>query len=166
MHRGWMKLYRRIQDHWIWDDKPFSKGQAWIDLLLLANYDDKKKLIKGEVITCERGSVNLSIRELSTRWGWSRGKTKAFLELLEAEKMIELKMTTKRTVINIVNYSVFADSEDGGLTTKRPQNDHELTTEWPQTDTTKNIKNINNNNINKYIDLFKYGIDYDEDGYS
>ena len=31
---GWIKVSRAIQEHWVWDEKPFSKGQAWIDLLL------------------------------------------------------------------------------------------------------------------------------------
>ena len=33
---------RSILNHWVWDDKPFSKGQAWIDLIALANHTDKK----------------------------------------------------------------------------------------------------------------------------
>ena len=58
---GFLKLSRRITDHWLWTDKPFSKGQAWIDLLLLANYEDGKKITDGKVIDCKRGDVNVSI---------------------------------------------------------------------------------------------------------
>ena len=39
---GWIKVSRTIQEHWVWDEKPFSKGQAWIDLLLLAKHSDEK----------------------------------------------------------------------------------------------------------------------------
>jgi len=31
---GWISLHRRIQEHWIWQDKPFSKGQAWIEMMI------------------------------------------------------------------------------------------------------------------------------------
>ena len=80
MLQGWIPVYRQIQENWMWKEKPFSKGQAWIDLIMLANYEDKKMPYKGEVITCERGTVNLSISFLADRWGWSRKKTKKKLK--------------------------------------------------------------------------------------
>ncbi|WP_322020128.1 hypothetical protein [Clostridium butyricum] len=52
---GWQKIYRDIQDHWLWEDKPFSRGQAWIDLILLVNHEDNKTLIDGELIEVKRG---------------------------------------------------------------------------------------------------------------
>jgi len=39
--KGWISVYRSIQGHWLWEDRPFARGQAWIDLLLQANYKDK-----------------------------------------------------------------------------------------------------------------------------
>jgi hypothetical protein len=35
--KGFVSIHREIMDHWIWQDKPVSKGQAWVDLILLAN---------------------------------------------------------------------------------------------------------------------------------
>ena len=34
--KGYIKVYRDIRDHWIWNYKPFSPQAAWIDLILLA----------------------------------------------------------------------------------------------------------------------------------
>lgn len=45
---GWICLHRKIQESWLWELKPFSKGQAWIDLLINANFEDKKALIAGQ----------------------------------------------------------------------------------------------------------------------
>lgn len=42
---GWIKIHRDILYHEIWSDKPFSKGQAWIDLILLANHSDNKCMV-------------------------------------------------------------------------------------------------------------------------
>lgn len=72
MNDGWIKLDRAIQDNWLWEDKPFDKGKAWIDLLMLANWKDNKIPFKGEIVTCKRGDVNISITALAERWGWSR----------------------------------------------------------------------------------------------
>ena len=105
--KGWIKLDRQLQDNWVWQEKPFSKGQAWVDLLMLANYEDKKTLYKGEVITCKRGDVNLSISYLASRWGWSRKYVTSFLGALENDNMVATKVATHRTVITIVNYDVY-----------------------------------------------------------
>ena len=43
--QGWVSVHRQIQNHWLWTDKPFSKGQAWIDMLMLANHVDNKILL-------------------------------------------------------------------------------------------------------------------------
>ena len=39
---GWVKVHRDIQNCWIWEEKPFSRGQAFIDLILMVNHEDKK----------------------------------------------------------------------------------------------------------------------------
>ena len=109
MRPGWVPVSRELQDHWMWDDKPFAQGQAWIDLIMLANYEDTKMPYKGEIIICERGTVNLSISHLANRWGWSRHKTRDFLNLLESDGMVTVNATTNRTTITLENYSFYND---------------------------------------------------------
>jgi len=41
---GWIKIYRSLTDHWIWE-KPLSKFEAWVDMILEANYKEEKVLI-------------------------------------------------------------------------------------------------------------------------
>lgn len=104
---GWISLNRQIQEHWLWKGEPFSHGQAWIDLLLLANYEDKKMPYKGEVIVCKRGDVNLSFLTLAKRWKWHRTTVRRFLDTLASDGMVTVNATTKRTTITIVNYDKF-----------------------------------------------------------
>ncbi len=106
---GWLKLYRSIQNHWLWEDKPFSRGQAFIDLLLMANHKDNKILFNGELIEVKRGSRITSLRQLSEAWGWSTKKTKKFLELLEKDNMITVKSDNKKTLVTIENYEVYQE---------------------------------------------------------
>ena len=35
---GWISIHRKILNNILWQDKPFSKGQAWVDLLLITNH--------------------------------------------------------------------------------------------------------------------------------
>ena len=144
MSKGYILLHRQIQDCWIWDDKPFTKGQAWIDLLLLANHSDKKIGFNGKPITIERGQYLTSIRVLAERWGWSNSRTLNFLKLLENDKMIERDSDRTRTLLTIVNYSVYQLSE---TPTEHQTNANRTPAEHEPNETINYI--INDNKLNK-----------------
>lgn len=150
MSKGWISLHRSLQDHWLWEEKPFSKGQAWIDLLMLANHEDHKKRYKGDIITCKRGEVDRSILWLAERWGWGRHKARDFLTLLEKDEMITINATTNRTTITIENYDRFQDCGATVGTTDEPTSgqraDNEGATSGQRADTYNNTNNANNDN--------------------
>lgn len=105
MSKGAIWIHRDITDHWLWKkSKPFSVGQAWIDLLLLANHKNNKTVFRGEIITIERGCMIRSERDLSSRWGWSQSAVHRFLNLLEVDQMIVKKVNQKANHITICNY--------------------------------------------------------------
>lgn len=105
---GYITLYRKIEEHWLWQDKPFTKGQAWIDLLFLANFADGVMLVKGALVEVKRGQVFRTHEFLRQRWGWgSIKKVRSFLTTLENEKMVTLKGTTQGTLITIENYTSY-----------------------------------------------------------
>ena len=113
--KGFIKLYRDICDHWVWSDKPFSRGQAWIDLIMMVNYEDKTGEFDKRPIRIERGQIMTSLQKLSNRWGWSRAKCKRFLDDLETEHMLIKKRNKRGTLITLVNYGIY----QGTRNTKR-----------------------------------------------
>lgn len=123
MDKGWISLHRKIQDCWIWEDKPYDKARAWIDLLLSANHSDKKIMSDGQVVEIQRGSVLTSILKLSDRWGWSKGKVKRFFDVLENDKMITTTRTNRWTIINVVNYGIYNDKSSDDEPTDEPSNE-------------------------------------------
>ena len=133
---GWIKIFREIQNNWVWDDKPFSKGQAWIDLIILAKRTDEKFMSGGRMVNGKRGCVYKSILYLSDRWGWDRKKTSRFLGGLEADKMITVKTTTHGTTIRIEKYDDF----QGKGTTKGQQKDNKGTANVQPLPTYKKMK--------------------------
>lgn len=137
---GWVKAHRSLLEHWLWQEKPFSRGQAWIDMLLLANHSGNKALIGNDLVYVERGSFITSDLKLSGRWGWSKTKVRDFLKLLEKDGMIIKNSDRKKTTIIVVNYDNFQDMK----TSKEPQEYHVETTERPQKNTNKNVKNDKN----------------------
>ncbi len=153
---GWQKIYRDIQDHWLWEDKPFSRGQAWIDLILTVNHEDNKTLIDGELLEVKRGSKITSLRKLADQWGWSTTKTKKFLEQLEKDKMITYKSDNKKTLVTVENYSIYQSREVGEVTVKK----HESNAEIMQKNFRSNsevIQKKTNKNDKEYIKNDKEG---------
>ena len=144
MAQGWIAVHRQLQQHWLWEDKPFSKGQAWIDLLLLANHCDNKFLLGNELMQVNAGDVVTSIAKLCVRWGWSNTKVVSFLNLLESDGMISKKSDTKKTVITIENYSKYSVYEKAETMRKRCENDAKTMRKH----TINNDNNVNNSNNN------------------
>lgn len=135
MQKGWIKLHRKIQDHWIYQEKrQFSRYEAWLDLIMMANHKDNKTLIDGELITIKKGSFITSKRELGRRWDWSNSKVDKFLELLKSDDMIDYKSDTKKTVITIGKYDTYHDSEKE----KRHENETETNQKHIENETETN----------------------------
>jgi len=135
-----------MQNHWLWNDKPFSKGQAWMDLLMMANHQENKFLLGNELIEIQRGSFITSELKLMEGWGWSKTKLRNFLKLLVKDEMIIKKTDKKKTTLTICNYNDYQTSENYKETTKEPQGNHNKTTEKPQEDTNNNDNNENKDN--------------------
>ncbi|HDB8943678.1 TPA: DnaD domain-containing protein [Staphylococcus aureus] len=146
---GWISIDRSIQNHWLFKEKrTFSKFEAWIYLLMEANHSKAKVPIGNQIVTVERGQRLTSILTLSDLFNWSRFKVKTFLDLLESDGMLEVKTTSKYTLITIVNYD-FYQSEQGR---NQHQNDIKPTSKQHQSNikTTSNQHQTNtNNNDNK-----------------
>lgn len=160
--QGWIKTYRSICEHWLWQDKPFSKGQAFIDLMLLANHADNKMLDDSSLTLVKRGELLTSIRILCERWGWSNTKVKKFLNVLEEDKMIVSKSDRRKTVITICNYDEFQNADKLKNITENSEKHFENIsdtllkhnrndTEAFQKHTNKNIKNNKNVNNGKNV---------------
>lgn len=156
MTYGWISIHRKIQQSDIWLDKePFDKRSAWIDLIMMANHEDRQVLFDGKFIEVKRGEKITSLRMLSEKWKWSRNKVKRFLKLLESGSMIELKIDHQKTTYKIVNYNVYQNED----LSKRPQKDHKRTTDEPQTDTNNNVNNVNNVNNNNGVGQSELNLD-------
>lgn len=140
---GWIKLHRSLLSHPLWNDKPFSRGQAWIDLILNANHSDKEVMIKGEKFIVKRGQQARSEVTLSHAWGWDRGKVRRFLRDLKTLQQIEQQTHSKTSIITICNYCGFQDIQTAEQTADATA---EQTASEQQANTNKNVKNKKNNN--------------------
>ena len=139
---GWISLHRKIMDNKYWLSEPFTRAQAWVDLLLLANHKPGQIRKRGILIDVNRGQVGFSEESLAARWRWSRGKVLRFLSELKTGQQIERVPVQQNpklsSLISIINYDFY----QSGDTTKEQKAEQQTV---QQTD----IKRYRNNNDNK-----------------
>lgn len=109
MQDGWIKIHRKIFENKYYFAEKFTKMQAWIDLLLLANHKEGYFEKRGIGVNIERGQLAYSEKTLSKRWQWSRGKVRRFLFILEMEQQIVQQKSNITTLISILNYNSYQD---------------------------------------------------------
>ena len=110
MDNTFFKVYRSLLDDPLWLSEPFTYGQAWVDLIGLANFADKDKFYRGQYQRVKRGQVVTSQQALAERWSWGRRKVSTFLRNLESAKMCTVTVTPYGTTITIEKYAFYQDS--------------------------------------------------------
>ncbi|NCC84275.1 MAG: hypothetical protein EOM03_09135 [Clostridia bacterium] len=138
-NNGWIKLHRKIFDNPMYFSEPFTRMQAWIDLLLLANHSGQYFYIRGNRVDVKRGEVAHSMESLAQRWKWSRGKVLRYISQLENSQMIVQQKNHVITKLSITNYNTYQSDGTTDSTTDGQQT-------VQQTDTNKNDKNEKNEN--------------------
>lgn len=132
--QGWIKTYRNILDHWVWQD-PMS-FRCWMYILLKANHSEKKIMFDGSLMTINRGQLLTSVRKLSDEMGCSKNKINKIIGTLLEDNMITVKRTHRGTLLTVINYGKYQDTrdtekdaekdaeKDSPRTQNRTQNDH------------------------------------------
>lgn len=145
---GWIKLHRSLLENPLWTNEPFSRGQAWVDLLLIANHDDSYFYKRGIKLIVKRGQVGMSELGLSARWKWSKNKLRKFLKDLENEDQIRQQKNNVTNLITILNYDTYQKTEQQTEQQSKHQKDSRRTPKGHQKDTYKNVKNVKNEKKN------------------
>ena len=102
---GWISLHRKILKNPILKrNKQYSNFEAWVWLLLRANYDDAKVLIGGTLYRLKKGQMITSLKKLQLQFGWGNSRLNTFLKLLKDDEMIDYKSNTQLTQITILKY--------------------------------------------------------------
>lgn len=140
----WIKLHRSLTE-WEWFNKS-EMVHIFIYLLLKANYEDKPW--QGKKI--KRGQVIITRKAMSLELGISEQQIRTCLARLVESKEIKIKATNKYTLITICKYDSYQEKNEfsddvstSRATSKQPTNSQ-------QTTTTKEIKEVKNNNLSTY----------------
>lgn len=139
-YQGWIKLHRQLFENEFWLSERFTKAQAWVDLLLLANHEQATVFIRGIELHVSRGQLAYAQTTLAYRWKWNERTVNKFLTMLEKRQMIQYKPDNITTVITIQNYNRYQKS----IEQSADQNTEQSTS---RIQTNKNDKNDKDNNI-------------------
>ena len=150
MDNGWIKLHRRILRNKLYPNgRPFTKLEAWLDLLLLVNHKEAQVEIKYKTYRINPGESVQSIKTWANRWGWSRKRVQRFFRFLKKEDMIDFVSDQNTTHLTICKWS--------GYQSKGTSNAHRThikrTSEEHHTPTNKNDKNGKNEKKKTYAEF-------------
>ncbi len=126
MHRGYIKIWRKIEDSWIIQDP--DAMWLWIKLLLKANHKDTTFMFNGKSLTLKRGSLITGRKSLVDKHKISESKVYRLLKLFENEQLIEQQKTNLYTIVTIVCYNDYQSSEHQ---IEQPVNNKRTTSEQP-----------------------------------
>lgn len=155
MHRGYVKLWRCIEDTGLIGQP--TAFYLYSYLLLKATHKAKSFVVGGAVFNLDAGQVLIGRNKLADETGLSVQKIRTALELLKKLSFITCKSTNKCTIVSIVNWDTYQqrqpeDNQQYCQQTNQQVNQH-LTSAQPapnQRLTTiqecKNIRTEENNN--------------------
>lgn len=150
MNHGYIKLYRKVMDSFVWTNPNMYK--LWSLCLMKASHERRKFLFNGKEMWLNSGefvtgrdAITFEMNKGAKRehqvnsasvWRW--------LKKFESEQMLNIKSTTKYSVISINNWEEYQGGEQ--------QVNINRTTSEQQVNTNKNDKNDKNEKNNNIHD--------------
>jgi hypothetical protein len=166
---GWIKIYRGLNNHWIWDNSDYLKW--WIDILLEVNHTKAKVLIKGKLYDCYRGDKLYSLDTWAKRWNVNKSKVRRFLELLQKDSMIVLKSETQTTRLTVCNYDSYQENKiesETQTTRKRNANETQTTPIQERKEEKEQKEEKEDKRVNKFTPptILEVEVYFTENGYN
>lgn len=144
MHRGYVKLWRCIEDTGLVGQP--TAFYLYSYLLLKATHKAKSVVVSGAVFNLDAGQVVVGRNKLADETGLSVRNIRTALELLKKLSLIAIKTTNKCTIVSIVNWDTCQNNKPEADQQNDQQNDQQPTSTRPAPDqhptTIQEYKNI------------------------
>jgi hypothetical protein len=123
--KGYIRLHRKLLEHALFRDKPAAWLKIWLYILLRANWRESEfRPRQGESIVVPAGSLITSLEKLGTHAALSKEHARRCLDYLERTRTITLQRTHHWTMISIVNWAAYQQSEDDAHHTEHHAEKH------------------------------------------
>ena len=123
---GWVNLWRRIESHRFWptyENRPFTKLEAWLWLLLRASYKQRTVEFMGREWKLRPGDIVTSQRILAERWKWNRSAVRRYLQELYMNEEATHHVTHGATHITVSGLMASDDPRPRPRPSEQPMNE-------------------------------------------
>lgn len=148
---GWIALHRSIANDPMWTSEKFTDAQAWVDMLLSANFKDGSFIVKRQTVSVKRGQLGWSMATYEKRWRWSRNKVRRYFSMLEKDGKISTETNHLTTIVTICNYDKFQEMRIGSDPSKRTPSEPSDDLQYNKV---KKVNKVKDNNTSTGVDFF------------
>lgn len=146
MYQGWFAFHRKTLESVVWTDPALFR--LWMLCLAKASHKANDFLFDGTAIHLNQGEFVTGRKSLTDEYNQglkasnkiSESKTWRLLNKLKSNSVLDIKSTTKYSVISITNWGKYQNSEQ--------QNEQQVNNEWTASEQRLNTNNNDNNNNN------------------
>jgi hypothetical protein len=125
MHRGYIKLWRKIRDNPRLHDPDYLS--VWIWCLLEATYSDRKSILGGKEINLKPGQFTTGRRQFSELCGVQESKLERILTCFVNIHQIEQQTTNTNRLISICNWGDYQENKQQ-VNNNRTTNEQQVNT--------------------------------------
>ncbi|HAA6420167.1 TPA_asm: DNA replication protein DnaD [Listeria monocytogenes] len=161
MSHGWVKLHRDLKEKPIWRSSTPEQKTILVTLLMMANHKENEWEWMGKPFKAKPGEFVTSIKSITEECGKgiSSQNVRTALKRFENYGFLTKESTKVNTLINIVNWGVYQDSENKSNTLANNQLTNDSQTANKQLTTNKNVRtkecNKNNNSDLNFKDFWE-----------
>lgn len=131
---SYIKLFRKLLKSPIFENEKALK--IWIWCLLKATHTDRQQLVGQQIVDLKKGDFVFGRNKASEELKMNESTIYKYIKLLEKLQMISIKSNNKFSVVSIEKWEEY-QIED-------LKNNNKITTKEQQSNTNKNVKNVNN----------------------
>lgn len=159
---GWVKLYRDIQQHWIFTDP--VKLKIWIALLTRASHKKIKINVGYHLVELSPGQLVFGLNKFSTEINIERSKLYRIIKMMAADRMIEYdtESYSNFSIVTIVKWQQYQSEIPSNLTLQEKEQSPEIALKqkgnFKKTVVKTNNNEKNEKNGKKYKEMME-GID-------
>jgi hypothetical protein len=145
MHRGYVKVWRKLEDSGILQDQGACQFFLWA--MFKATHKQRKQIIGNQVVHLRAGQFISGRNVAATELGISPSKFARTLEKMKMLEFVDTKPNNKFTIITIVNWDTYQSEQAQSGQQTGQQTDSKRTASEQQTDTNKKDKKVKNERI-------------------
>lgn len=131
---SYIKLFRKLLKSPIFENEKALK--IWIWCLLKATHTDRQQLVGQQIVDLKKGDFVFGRNKASEELKMNESTIYKYIKLLEKLQMISIKSNNKFSVVSIGKWEEYQIDD--------LKNNNKVTTKEQQSNTNKNVNNVNN----------------------